>query len=451
MAIVLGKNFMLYFERDGAKVPVCYAESVSLNINGELLEATKNINTNWRSHYIGMLDYDLTAEGVVESDESATYNVLSMQQALMARASVKWVCQDQTIPLLQYSGSIVIYGVGEDSPAADFNKFTLTAKGDGPLNAGIVIPGSTGNIYYGVQDTGDDPVDFSNFISGDPNQDILIAYGNVAMPKFYWMAHSINGTRKTDYTDQSDTNNSGSIGGETDLFEVREITIGDNQFLLYITRYPTLFGSSNQRVLFSRAQVPADPVQPPTNVQANYTNPGDGYAHLNISWTDSVTPTDKTYTVRIIDVTTGDTFYIPAGSSTSLEFLTGLFGHNYLISVRTETSTPDQSVWTADISLNVPALPQKYDVSVAVSSAEANLLRRKISVTTSVNVDTTIVVRVKIKVGSLNEEQYDIQITSGSNIGYYNSGTVTPPYQPVQYAEVVSVTPSSSNTQNYVY
>jgi hypothetical protein len=109
---------------------------------------------------------------------------------------------------------------------------------------------SSGNIYYGVQDTNADPSDFSLSINQDGNLPISIDFGFQDTPLFYWLAVPEVFTQKTDWQDLNDAGNSGKIDGVTDLFEVRALVIGGDLYALYMTRYETGFNGHSNQVKF---------------------------------------------------------------------------------------------------------------------------------------------------------------------------------------------------------
>jgi hypothetical protein len=105
----------------------------------------------------------------------------------------------------------------------------------------------TGNIYYNVQLTNADPTDFTQAINQDGNLPISVDYGSQDDPMFYWIAVPVVYTQKTDWDDLNDEGNNGKIGAITDLFEVRALDIGGEDYALYMTRYLTGFnGVSSQ-------------------------------------------------------------------------------------------------------------------------------------------------------------------------------------------------------------
>lgn len=254
MAFILGKDFMLFLTRDnteGPIVPVCYAQNVTLTIENELLEASVAPNATWRNYYPGLLQYKIDCSGLVNLDAD-TYSALEMQKKLISRTAMKWKCQDVNNDNIWYSGQVYFQSIQEDSSYDNVNTFSASAQGDGPLEIHEVAPGGDSNIYYGVQDTNADPVDFARFIQSDPTLDIVINYTVVNTPKFFWMAHSAAFPTKTLWQDINDPNNSGVIGDSSNLFSSRPITIGGNPFTLYITNYLTGFNGGQSLVKYYR-------------------------------------------------------------------------------------------------------------------------------------------------------------------------------------------------------
>ncbi len=116
--------------------------------------------------------------------------------------------------------------------------------------ADTVPPPPTGYIYYGVQDTNADPVDFSHVLSQNGNFPISCDYGAQSDPKFYWMACPVVFTTKGHWQDLHDLNNSGTIGGATDLFVTRTLIIGSDVYVLYMTQYVTGFNPPTSQVRY---------------------------------------------------------------------------------------------------------------------------------------------------------------------------------------------------------
>lgn len=110
---------------------------------------------------------------------------------------------------------------------------------------------SVGNIFYGVQDTNDDPTDFSNSLSQNCELPISVDYGAQSLPKFYWLAIPADCGDKTDWTDMNDTGNAAKIGQSTDLYEIRSMIILGEPYDLYITRYVTGFNGYTSIVRYS--------------------------------------------------------------------------------------------------------------------------------------------------------------------------------------------------------
>lgn len=106
------------------------------------------------------------------------------------------------------------------------------------------------NIYFGTQSTNADPVDFSNIANVNPTLPLSIDYGTQDAPIFFWLAVNSTFSVKTDWDDLNDDGNSGKIGADTDLFEIRDITIDSVPYKLYITRYETGFNGVSAQVRY---------------------------------------------------------------------------------------------------------------------------------------------------------------------------------------------------------
>jgi hypothetical protein len=109
-----------------------------------------------------------------------------------------------------------------------------------------------GNIYYGVQDTNADPVDFTHMINQNHELPITIDYGIQANPKFYWLAIPSATSDKTNWYDINASGNQARIGASTDLYEIRGIVIGGDAYDLYMTRYLTGFNGVTSIVRYDR-------------------------------------------------------------------------------------------------------------------------------------------------------------------------------------------------------
>lgn len=116
-----------------------------------------------------------------------------------------------------------------------------------PCNTGM------GLIFYGTQDTDDDPTDFTNSLNQNCSLSITVDYGffPLATPKFYWLAVPEDCPLKTDWTDMNDTGNAAKIGATTDLYEVRSMLIDTLPYTLYITRYVTGWNGYSSIVRYS--------------------------------------------------------------------------------------------------------------------------------------------------------------------------------------------------------
>lgn len=442
MAIVKGKNFMLSFKRDGVNVPVCYAENVSITLNSELLEATKPTTSNWRNFYPGLLDYSIDCNGVVFDDENSTYNIASMQDILVNRQSVDWIAQDVTNPLKYYSGTVYFPSITEDSAAADINRFTVSGRGDGEFVITYIIPGDTGNVFYGTQDNSDDPTDFTNFVQTDANRDIIITYGSGLDGLFFWVSYSKGAQNKTAWMDMFNTMNNGSIGGANDLFDTREIEIEGSPFWLHMTRYETGFAGSQATVKFYIPPLLPGGALPPTAFTATFSIVDDTSANIAYDFTAPLVgqPADG-FEIRLIDVTASTTSITDIGTDTS-GTIGAVRGHDYVVSVRSYNDF-GASIWIGNVSLKIPAASDIETIFFTIGVTNTGILYLLVNASGVVNTPVTIT----YEGGTFgNRVQSTIVINAGSSSASKNF-TPTTDQGPV----IISLSPTTFGNQQYTF
>lgn len=111
-------------------------------------------------------------------------------------------------------------------------------------------PSGTGVIYYNVQETNADPTNFTQSINQDGDLPISVDYGTQNLPIYFWLAVPDIYTTKEDWDDLNDEGNSGKIGADTDLFEVRAMVINTIDYTLYMTRYKTGWNGHSAQVKY---------------------------------------------------------------------------------------------------------------------------------------------------------------------------------------------------------
>lgn len=111
--------------------------------------------------------------------------------------------------------------------------------------------GITGNIFYGVQSTNGDPIDFTNALGQDCGLPISVDYGSQLLPIFFWLAVPSGCGIKGNWDDLNGDNNGGTIGGLTDLYEIRpNFVINAISYNLYMTRYKTGFNGFTAQIKY---------------------------------------------------------------------------------------------------------------------------------------------------------------------------------------------------------
>jgi len=131
--ILKAKNFYLFIDDEGKK-PVACATNLTINLNIEIKEATKPQNSNFRSRYAGMSDYDITVEGLFAVNHNGT--IISADEMLVYALEgryLNWSASDAGTPGLIYSGVVLVKSVSLVSGAEGFHTFTANMLSDGPL------------------------------------------------------------------------------------------------------------------------------------------------------------------------------------------------------------------------------------------------------------------------------------------------------------------------------
>lgn len=436
MTEVIGTNVIFYMVRDGVEVPICYAETNTLNISQELNETTRPPDSNWFDGFPGIKRYTISATGVMVDSDQTTYNVGTMEDVIINGKLVQWKMKDSKNPLKVISGSCYFINLSEDAAANDFAKFTLDCQGIGALSVSYIIPGTSSLIYYGTQSDNEDPTDFTQFITGDPNQDIIIQYGSGFDGVFFWMAFSKYSQNKNAYQDQNNPLNGGTIPG---LFEVREITIGGNPYWLLMTIYETAFSGAIQTVRFY-VSTGGVVLQLPTNLTASFANLDENDATIGFDFSASISPSVTGYEVRIINTTANTTSYYNIGSSLGGN-ITVPRGADYLIAVRAYDNT-NSSAWTADIPLSIPAASQ---VQTIAFNTYTNVLLSRLYVTASDIVNTSVLVTYLGGIGG-NRGERQITVAAGFNSAA-KSFDPTFDANPV----IISLSPTSFGNQTYIF
>ena len=109
---------------------------------------------------------------------------------------------------------------------------------------------AVGNIFYGVQNNGNNPTDFSNYLTGNANNSISVNFGSQSTPKYYWISYKYGNAPKTTWMDITGQENTGSIGGTSNLFNITRQTLNGVDSWLIMSNYATGFQGDQAEVKF---------------------------------------------------------------------------------------------------------------------------------------------------------------------------------------------------------
>lgn len=270
MSLVLGKDVVFAILQNGNYIPVACSRTCSFTTTTEIA-GKSTVGSGLNREFTAIVNgATITADGVVSFDNNTPVSSLRVYQLNHVVLQFYFTIVDEGGEGVIYAGSFIITNITETGSYNDMATYSLQGTVTGEVTITSTV-GNSGIIYFGVQEDTDDPIDFTRFIVGDPDQDITINYSHVAAPLVYWMAHSIAALQKTNWEDQNDIGNAGGIGLTTDLYEVRMIDINGSSYLLYITRYITIFNGYEAIVKYIR--VPGA-CEPPTDFVITDITPG---------------------------------------------------------------------------------------------------------------------------------------------------------------------------------
>lgn len=166
MNYIQGKNFMFYVEcktlTDSLMVPLCSVENVSLQMQSDIREATKEPTSKWGSFYYGKNSYSLNLDGLISYSKEQVQalivevngQLLAANDKLVSVGSVpvgelspyfclenaladwqylNWYCEDQDNPGYKYKGTILVEQLSNTWTPNDNRKFSGSLRGDGEL------------------------------------------------------------------------------------------------------------------------------------------------------------------------------------------------------------------------------------------------------------------------------------------------------------------------------
>lgn len=304
MSLVLGKDLVLYVFDGVNFVPIACARECEFTTTTEVSGKSTIGSGLFREFKPIVSSGSLTASGVVSFDNNYPVSSLRTLQLNLSEVLFQFKVVDQGGEGIVYSGAMIMTTITESGPYNDIGTYSVQAVTSGAIAITSTV-GNPGIIYYNTQDNFDDPIDFTQFIVGNPDNDITIDYGHKDSALYYWMAHSVGSLQKTNWEDENEFGNNGTIGGDTDLYAVRIIEINGFEYLLYITRYVTFFNGYNAVVKYYR--IPGG-CMPPTNFAIT--------SIVDNTDTGNITEV-ATVVVLTADVTPPDTILTSAGVTTA--------------------------------------------------------------------------------------------------------------------------------------
>lgn len=143
MDIVRGSDLGFYVTLDGNKELLCHATDFTMTVNTDEVEVTGPADGSWRNFIPGLLNYTLTAPGMVAF--SADMNIVQLQDIQYLRKTVEWTAALDINGGIQYRGNMFITSINLTSQTRDAARFDMTARGTGPQDI-VRIP-FTRDVY----------------------------------------------------------------------------------------------------------------------------------------------------------------------------------------------------------------------------------------------------------------------------------------------------------------
>ena len=133
MSELIGKDFMIYAEKDSVMQPIVCATNLVLTFDQEIKEATKPGAGRWRSFFAGLLSYNISVDGV-NSYDGIKISGIELLNLMIAGNDVRWIASDANTPQYYFTGYFLPASLTLTSPADGFHTFGFTAQGTGPID-----------------------------------------------------------------------------------------------------------------------------------------------------------------------------------------------------------------------------------------------------------------------------------------------------------------------------
>ncbi len=272
MSKVLGKDVVLFVRNNNTYDTIACGRQCSFTSNVEIAGKSTIGSGLFREYKALVNSASISADGIVSFDDNMAVSSLRSFQMNFTELLFQFRVVDEGGEGVIYAGTLLITSITETGSYNDMATYSIQAVVTGQWTITSTV-GNPDVIYFNTQDNGDNPIDFTQFITGNPDDDIIINYDHLDTAKFYWMAHSVGALQKTNWEDENDTGNAGTIGGTADLFAVRIIQINGFDYILYITNYVTFFNGFEAIVKFYR--IPAGCLPPDNFAITSIVNNSD--------------------------------------------------------------------------------------------------------------------------------------------------------------------------------
>lgn len=145
----LGKDFVLFMERDSEMFPVCCGRDLSISISSEMIELTKAPSSDWKNYLYGDKTFSVSTSNLFVIGNSFT--LADFLNAIINRISLVFVTRVGDNDDLLLTGKINITNIDIVGNNKDVIQYSIQATGTGALtNEGteytITLTDGEGNI-----------------------------------------------------------------------------------------------------------------------------------------------------------------------------------------------------------------------------------------------------------------------------------------------------------------
>lgn len=139
--LVLGEALMLYVTKGASLLPIAYATSHTLTINGDTIDTSSKMSGNWQDFLVGQLNWQLTSESLI-SKTSGHMSFDDLMALMVARQGIPIKIGtptansdtfelDNTKPT--YNGTVVITSLEQTANRGEVCTSSCTLQGKGAL------------------------------------------------------------------------------------------------------------------------------------------------------------------------------------------------------------------------------------------------------------------------------------------------------------------------------